>query len=206
MSKLIVIEGNMAIGKSTMAKNLGELLNYHVLDEPVDSNPYLEKFYIEPKRYAFEMQLWIMMRRYQMHRDAYLHIAETGQPVLMDRSIYGDAIFAKVNYQEQNIGENSYETYLQIKKTLISTIRVPDVVIYLDSSVDKIYERLRKRSRSCEILIPRSYVEKLQKVYKQWLESLYMEPQSLVQVFDHSDFVNPSDIINLMNFEVFKNS
>lgn len=203
--KLIVIEGNMGIGKSTLCANIAKLLNYKVMDEPVAENPYLEKFYQEPKKYAFEMQLWIMMRRYQMHREALQHIKETGQAVLMDRSIYGDTIFAKVNYMDGNILDDSYQTYLQIKNNLISTLRLPDIVVYLDASVDTIYERIQARSRTCEAGISKEYIEKLDRVYKQWLNSLLVEPSSMVKIVDHSGYAGASDIIKIANLQEYRN-
>ena len=69
-SQLIIIEGLIGVGKSTLAVKLAKQLNYHLIKEPVIDNPYLEKFYADPKRYALEMQFWLMSKRFAMHQEA----------------------------------------------------------------------------------------------------------------------------------------
>ena len=94
-AQMIVIEGVIGVGKSILSEKLGQELGYRVMKEPVSDNPYLESFYRDPKRYALEMQFWLMSKRFAMHQDAVQYIWQTGNGVIMDRSIYGDAIFAK---------------------------------------------------------------------------------------------------------------
>src|SRR5277367_3948639 len=94
---LIIVEGNIGAGKSSITKAIAEKLKAHAMYEPVESNPYLDDFYKDQKRWALEMQYWLMAKRFKMHEEAIEHIMTTGQAVIMDRSIYGDAVFAKKN-------------------------------------------------------------------------------------------------------------
>lgn len=165
--QLIIIEGLIGIGKTTLTEKLGAHLGYKIMKEPVDENPYLEKFYRDPQRYALEMQFWLMSRRFAMHQEAVEHIWRTGQGVIMDRSIYGDAIFAKKNHLDDNIDEMGYQNYLNMRDAMFRYLLVPHVAIFLQAPVDICLERIESRNRSCEQKIPRAYLE--------GLNSLYME-------------------------------
>ena len=83
--KLIIIEGNIGVGKTTLSQKLSTLLNYKLFLEPTSKNPYLEKFYAEPKKYALKLQLWIFQQRLHIYIQAVKHIFDTGQGVLLDR-------------------------------------------------------------------------------------------------------------------------
>ena len=91
-SQLIIIEGLIGVGKSTLAVKLAKQLNYHLIKEPVVDNPYLDKFYTDPKRYALEMQFWLMSKRFSMHQEAIKIIWQKGQGVIMDKAYEGSAL------------------------------------------------------------------------------------------------------------------
>jgi len=86
--KMIIIEGNIGAGKSTLTKQLSEALNAKPFYEPVETNPYLEKYYLDPKQFALPMQFYLMSNRYELHQEGIKHIWKTQQSCLFDRSIY----------------------------------------------------------------------------------------------------------------------
>lgn len=77
---LIILEGNISAGKSTLARNLGEKLRYKVFMEPTLANPYLELFYSDPKKYGLKMQLWLLRQRFYTYIEAVKHMTSTGGP------------------------------------------------------------------------------------------------------------------------------
>jgi len=78
LEKLIILEGNIGVGKTTLACQLARKLNYKLFLEPTTKNPYLAKFYEDPKKYALKLQLWIFRQRFHMYIKATKHLLETG--------------------------------------------------------------------------------------------------------------------------------
>lgn len=165
--RLICIEGNIGVGKSWLTNELGSQLEAKVMFEPVDENPYLVKYYADPKRYALEMQFWLMSRRFELHEAAIKHIWTTGQSVIMDRSIYGDAVFAKKNWLDGNIDDLGYESYLKHRDVMNRYLMAPHVTLHLDASPLTCYDRIRLRSRDCESAIPIAYLQGLHDLHRE---------------------------------------
>lgn len=190
---MIVIEGLIGVGKSTLSLKLGEKLNYLVMQEPVEDNPYLNKFYEDPKRYALEMQFWLMSRRFAMHKQAIEHIWKTGQGVVMDRSIYGDAVFAEKNFLDGNIDNIGYENYLKMREVMFQFLMVPQTTLYLSASPKVCLERISKRNRNCETNIPLEYLEGIHLLYKKLLEELKKKGSHVVTI-DWQKFQPTEDV------------
>ena len=196
-AQMIIIEGLIGIGKTTLTDDLGKQLNYRVIHEPVEENPYLEKFYESPKRYALEMQFWLMSRRFAMHTEAVEHIWRTGQGVIMDRSIYGDAVFAKKNYLDENIDKIGYENYLCMRNAMFRYLMVPHTCLYLHAPSKVCQQRIQQRSRNCESAIPLEYLDGLDVVYKELLTELHERGTKVLQV-DWTSFGETKDVIELL--------
>lgn len=168
---MIVFEGNIGAGKSTVAEAVAAQLQsdghrVKVYHEPVQQNPYLEKYYSDPARWALEMQYYLMAYRFRRHRDAVLEEWRNGTVTLHDRSIYGDSAFAYVNHADGNIDTLGYESYLAHRACMENYLLAPHLVIYLDVSVPRLQQRIRERDRVCESGIPDEYLHKLGAAYK----------------------------------------
>lgn len=159
--QLICIEGNIGVGKSTLCNLLANEMGAEAVLEPVLDNPYLEKYYRDPKRYALEMQFWLMSKRFEMHEKAIRHIWKTGQSVVMDRSIYGDWVFAKKNWLDGNIDDIGYGAYIHHREVMNRYLLAPHVVLFLNAPPETCLDRITERDRECEQRISIDYLRGL---------------------------------------------
>ena len=164
----VTISGIIGSGKSTLTKKLGELMGFESFYEPVDNNPYLPLFYKDMKRYGFTMQVFLLNERYRQHQEAMW----SRKPVVQDRSIYEDRIFAKMLNESGNISDIDFETYRRLSDNMSSSIRQPNLIIYLDCEPEIALERVKIRSRDCETTIPIEYLRDLRDGYEDWLKGV----------------------------------
>lgn len=170
---MIVIEGIIGAGKTTLAKQIQERIPRSKLyEEPVGGNPYLAKFYQDPGRWALEMQYWLMAKRYQMHEEAIKEEWYSGITTIHDRSIYGDSVFASVLHQDGLIDDLGYHSYLQHRQCMEKSLLIPQQVIYLEVSVDVALSRIKGRGRDCENGITEEYLQKLSISYEKLIFDL----------------------------------
>lgn len=170
--KLICIEGLIGAGKSTLTRALSELIGARAMYEPVEENPYLEKFYADPRRYALEMQFWLMSKRFSMHEEAIRHIWQTGQTVIMDRSIYGDWIFAKRNFLDGNIDSIGYANYCSHRSVMDRYLLAPHSVVWLSVNPKTCLNRISIRGRNCERTISVDYLEGLHELHSELMKEM----------------------------------
>ena len=161
---VISIEGLIGCGKSTLVTNLCIKRNYVPFFEPVETNPYLEDYYKDPKRFAFTMQVHLLWERYKMFQNAYYRSLQ-GEVCVLDRSPQGDYAFALVQDMDGYFTKNEFTTYQNMNKILHSQMASSDLMIWLDISPKEAVERIKKRSRECECSISLEYLEHLYKAY-----------------------------------------
>jgi deoxyadenosine/deoxycytidine kinase len=163
---IIWIEGVIGAGKTTLARTLGEALGMRVLEEPVDSNPYLTLFYKDPKRWAYAMQIHLMGVRYGMQQlAAYEAVSGTSNGVLLDRGLPGDRVFARLHTLENNISALEWETYQRWYDIMTCSLIPPSLMIFLDTEPEIAHERLKERDRDAEKGVPLKYIQDLRKGY-----------------------------------------
>jgi hypothetical protein len=161
----ISIAGNVGVGKSTLTLLLAEALGWKPVFEAVEDNPYLADFYADMARWSFHSQVFFLSRRV---RDHYL-LLQASQSVVQDRSIYEDAeIFARNLYDQGHMSQRDWDNYQDLYQTLSTVLRPPDVVIYLQASVETLQRRIAQRGRDYEQDISPDYLAQLNRLYDDW--------------------------------------
>lgn len=170
---LIIVEGNISAGKTTLVRKLGEKLNAQTYIEPALDNPYLERFYQQPKKYALTMQIYLLQRRFLSYIDALKICVQKNQIVLLDRSIFSDYVFAVKNYRDGNISKEGFEYYLNLRNKMLTHLPVPHATLYLDVPAQTCHDRiLHMRRRECESGIPLEYLSGLEDAYRDMLKDM----------------------------------
>ncbi len=164
----IGIAGMIGAGKSTLATALGDHLNLPVYYEPVADNAYLADFYRDTARYAFATQIYLLNRRFQQHQE----IIWRGGGGVQDRTIYEDAVFAKMLVELGLMEQRDYETYLSLFRNMSNFMCRPNLIVYLDVSPERSMERIRMRQRDVESGISLDYLSALHAEYGRFIEDI----------------------------------
>lgn len=199
----IAIVGNIGAGKTTLTKLLADHLKWEPQFEAVDDNPYLEDFYSDMKRWAFNLQIYFLNSRFR-------HIVQLQQKetnIIQDRTIYEDAyIFAENLYDMGLMSARDFENYSNIFESIISYIKAPDLLIYLRASVPTLVENIQTRGREYEANIRLDYLSKLNAKYEKWIKN-YKDGKLLILDKDKLDFANNRDdlgfVIQKIETELF---
>ena len=164
----IGISGLIGAGKTTLAKALGKVLNLPVYYEPIIENEYLEDFYHDMKRYSFSFQIYLLNCRFRQHQQ----VLWNGTGGIQDRTLYEDSIFAKVLYEDGNMEEREYKTYLNLFKSMSNFMKKNTLIIHLDCKPEESLERIKKRARGCETGITLEYLQKLYDGYEEFIKQI----------------------------------
>jgi deoxyguanosine kinase len=181
--RYIAVEGVIGVGKTTLAQMLCERLGARVVLEKFEENPFLEKFYKDPEHYAFQTQIFFLLSRYRQQQE--LFQADLFQKVIVsDYMFEKDKIFAYLNLQDDEL--RLYETLVsQLEKN----IPAPDLVVYLQSSVERLMSNIRRRGRSIEEPISEEYIRNLNEAYNYFFFRYKAAPLLIVNA-TQIDFVN----------------
>lgn len=155
-------------GKSTLATRLAGLLELPVYYEPVDDNEYLADFYRDTARYAFATQIYLLNRRFQQHQE----IIWRGGGGVQDRTIYEDAVFAKMLVRLGLMEDRDYRTYLSLFRHMSNFMCRPNVIVYLDVTPERSMDRIRMRSRDVESGISLEYLTALYTEYESFIQDI----------------------------------
>ena len=170
----IAVEGPIGVGKTTLAKRLAELFDYQLLLEDAHENPFLDKFYENRRQNALATQLFFLFQRVQKMDD--LKQQDMFKPLrIADFLIDKDPIFAEVN-----LDPDEFELYRKVYSQMTVDAPTPDLVIYLQASVDRLLERIDRRGIASERTISRQYLEELNEVYSEFF--LYYDAAPLLIV------------------------
>ena len=190
---VITIAGTVGVGKSTMTNALADALRFRTSFEKVDTNPYLDKFYADFERWSFHLQIYFLAERFKEQK----RIFEYGGGFIQDRSIYEDTgIFAKMHYEKGTMSPVDYETYKSLFDAMVMTpyFPHPDLLIYLEGSIDDILERIKLRGRPMEQQTPVSYWEEMHGRYENWINNFNACPVLRLNINDYDLFNNPESI------------
>jgi deoxyguanosine kinase len=188
----IVVEGPLGVGKTSLTQLLAERLKGETLLEDVEGHPFLTKFYRNPRKYAFQTQVFFLLRRYQ--QTAEIHQLDLFKEVVVSDYLFEkDRIFARINLDDQE-----FWLYEQVFQLLNRTAVVPDLVIFLQAKTDVLLERIRKRGRKFEKGVSPDYIESINQAFNTFFFH-YQESPLLVIDASEIDFVHvPEDLDNLV--------
>ena len=164
----IGISGLIGAGKTTLAKELGKVLNLPVYYEPIVENEYLEDFYRDMKRYSFSFQIYLLNCRFRQHQQ----VLWNGTGGIQDRTLYEDSIFAKVLYEDGNMEEREYKTYLNLFRNMSNFMKKNTLIVHLDVKPEESLRRIKMRARGCETGITIEYLTKLYNAYEEFLSEI----------------------------------
>lgn len=165
----ITIMGSIGAGKTTLAKMLNKHYGWTVKYEAVDNNPYLEDFYNDMDRWAFESQIFFMNKKLE----DILEIKEHPEKIyIQDRSIFEDRyMFVPTLYEQHHLDAREYENYSDLYKSISRLVGFPDLLIYIRSSIGNLTTQIAKRGREMETNISISYLQKLNEKYEDFVNS-----------------------------------
>jgi len=194
MSELryIVIEGVIGVGKTSLAEILAQRLQGQLVLEHPEENPFLETFYDDPRRYAFQTQLFFLLSRYRQQQE--LPQLDFFHPILVADYLFAkDKIFAYINLSTAEL-----LLYDRLMEILEPRIRKPDLVIYLQSSTERLMRNIRLRNRPYESSMSEDYIRTLNEAYNQFFLN-YSETPLLIVNSTRLDFVkNKEDLESLV--------
>ena len=164
---MIAIESTVGGGKSTLARKLGEKMGIKVFDELNNDDTYelLEKFYKDKERWAFTLQIHFLNERFRMIKD--IHKNGGG---LLDRSIFGDRIFASMLNEDGYMTNEEFRTYSTLLDNMLEHAQAPKILIYIDCDLETAVERINMRGRQMEQSVDEIYWKRLNEKYQKWYQ------------------------------------
>ncbi len=179
----ITVEGNIGAGKTTLAHLLARHYNARLILEEFADNPFLPKFYQNPKQFAFPLELFFMAERYKQLKDL-VHTKDLFQSVTISDYLFTKCLlFAKVNLPEEE-----FHLYQRLFEIIHQQLVQPDILIYLHAPVSKLQQNIKKRNRSYEQSIPDNYLFNIQETYTH-----YIKQHNIKTLFidaENADFLN----------------
>lgn len=170
----IAIEGVIGVGKTTLARLLQPQLDAQLQLEVFEENPFLEDFYSDRARYAFQTQMFYLLSRYHQQRLSVREVLDSGQNLITDYTFAKDALFAQINLRGDEL-----DMYYRVQEALGEKVRLPDLVVYLQADTEVLMQRIATRDRPYERDIEYSYIELLGKTYDQHYSINYQGPPVL---------------------------
>lgn len=186
-SKFIAIEGNIGVGKTSLAKKIAKDYNSELILESFSNNPFLPKFYKDPEKYAFSLELFFMSERYHQLKKIWSGDLFFSNKI-SDYFFMKSKIFAKTTLKDDELF--LFEKLFEI---MLSSLPYPDLLVYIHSDIKRLQENIHLRGRKFELNIDDSYLEALQNNYFDYLKK---QKKSSVLILDVTkvDFVNDNKV------------
>lgn len=192
--RFIAVEGPIGVGKTSLTKRLADTFNYEVLLENAEDNPFLDRFYQNPRQHALATQLFFLFQRTQQMQE--LRQDDLFEPVrVSDFLIDKDRLFA-----ELNLDADEYELYLKVYGHLTIDAPKPDLVIYLQAPTDVLLERIQRRGIAAEQLIERNYLDNLNAAYTEFFHYYDRSKLLIVNSADLDLVENDEDYNRLVDY------
>ena len=201
----IAIAGNIGAGKTTLTTMLAKRYGWKAQFEPVDNNPYLADYYNDMKRWSFNLQIYFLNKRF---RDV-VEISRSNDTIIQDRTIFEDArIFAPNLYDMGLMSNRDFDNYTQLFDLMLSLVKLPDLLIYIRSSVPHLIEHIQRRGRDYEQTMRIDYLRGLNERYANWIktydgELMIVDGDSIDFAENPQDFKRIEDMIDARLFVLF---
>lgn len=190
--RYVAIEGVIGAGKTTLAQMLSERLTARLVLERFDENPFLAKFYEDADRYAFQTQIFFLLSRYKQQQELF-QVDLFNSHLVSDYIFEKDKIFAYLTLKDEEL--RLYET---VVTAIEKNIPQPDLVVYLQSSTERLMGNIKKRGRKMEENMSEEYIRDLNEAYNYFFFRYKSTPLLIVKATD-IDFVgNKSDFNELV--------
>jgi len=189
----ITIEGNIGAGKTTLSQLLAKHYNAQLVLESFEENPFLPKFYENPKQYAFPLELFFMAERFKQLKEL------IKQQELFKEITISDYLFTKcLLFAKVNLPPDEFRLYQQLFEIIHQQILQPDLLIYLHSPVKRLQENIRKRNRPFEQSIPNDYLFSIQETYTHYIKQHHIK--TLFIDAGNADFLgNPAHLNTIID-------
>lgn len=195
--RYIAIEGVIGAGKTSLAQKLCEKLGANLILEQFEENPFLEKFYDDRKRFAFQTQMFFLINRYKQQQ-------QLNQQDLFSKYIVSDYIFEKDRiFAYMNLSGEEIKLYESIFPLLERDIPQPDLVIFLQSSIDRLTTNVKTRGRQIERNLTRAYLSELSEAYNNFFFKYNNTPLLIVNTSE-IDFVNRDEDFEELYEQIFR--
>ena len=162
----IAIAGNIGSGKTTLTRMLANHYGWLPRFESVEFNPYLADFYQDMSRWSFNLQIYFLNKRFQ----DVVEISKSDKTIIQDRTIYEDArIFAPNLHEQGNMSDRDFANYTDLFNLMMSLVRMPDLLIYIRSTIPNLVAQIQKRGREYESSMRIDYLQGLNDKYERWI-------------------------------------
>ncbi len=201
-SKYVAVAGNIGAGKSSLTGLLAKHFGWEAFYESVDDNPYLSDFYEDMRRWSFNLQIYFLSSRFRHQKE----MLNDDVNLIQDRTIYEDVeIFAKNLHEMHLMSDRDFENYEALFREMSYYLRPPDLLVYLRAQVPTLVHQIQQRGRDYENTIRIEYLERLNKLYEDWIDRYPHE--KLIIDTDDLDFVNNQEdlgkVIDLIDQRMF---
>lgn len=164
----IAIAGNIDSGKTTLTKMLAKRYGWIPRFEPVDNNPYLEDFYADMNRWSFNLQVYFLNKRFR----EVVEISKCNDTIIQDRTIFEDArIFAPNLHNQGYMSDRDFNNYSDLFDLMMSLVGLPDLMIYIRSTIPNLIAQIGKRGREYEQTMRIDYLQGLNDLYEEWIKN-----------------------------------
>ena len=190
----IAVEGTIGVGKTSLAKILGERVEAKLILEEFEENPFLVDFYKDAERFAFQTQLFFLLSRYRQQQELQQTDLFT-KALISDYMFVKDRLFAALNLNDKEMG-----LYNSVARILEKNVSSPDMVIFLQSDTDRLMLNIKKRGREYEKSIDWKYIDALNQIYNEFFFRYDKSPLLIINTND-IDFVNnKTDLEEIIEF------
>lgn len=192
----ITIEGNIGSGKTSLATRIAEDFNARLILEQFEDNSFLPKFYEDPDRYAFPLELSFLAERYQQLKD---HLSN--QDIFKDFTISDYFINKSLIFSRKTLQTEEYKLYHRLFEIISQMLPRPDLLVYLYSSIERLQANIKKRDRSYEQNIKDEYLQNIQESYFDFIRQqkdmriIILDTNNLDFVGNEQDYQKILDIV-----------